>query len=179
MNTRIWILFAFITLSYGCKERLNLQPAAGARLTAQDDGAVAVVSGVRTVVELTSWPGQPRNLKRIVTPIRVTVINGSNYPLKIRRSEFSLRTPDGLRYTALPPQEIKSSSAVTRTPLPTHDMISAAFPEGVLAPQSRISGFLYFELIDQNLKEITFHLDLMSAPDEAAIGQVSIPFVVR
>jgi hypothetical protein len=61
--------------------------------------------------------------------------------------------------------------------LPTRDMIEAALPEGVLMPGQQISGFLYFEELDDDISEVEFTVDLIDASTRAAFGQVAVPFV--
>jgi hypothetical protein len=63
-------------------------------------------------------------------------------------------------------------------PLPTEDMLAKGIPEGVLEPDGRISGFLYFEKLPENLDQITFEADLVSARTGATFGTVRIPFVI-
>jgi hypothetical protein len=63
-------------------------------------------------------------------------------------------------------------------PLPTEDMLAKGIPEGVLEPQGRISGYLYFERLPENLDRITFEADLVSVRTGVTFGTVRIPFVI-
>jgi len=64
--------------------------------------------------------------------------------------------------------------------LPTADMIAMALPEGVLEPGGSISGFLYFEDVeDLNIPSVDFTLALVDAKTEDRIGTVQIPFIVQ
>lgn len=60
--------------------------------------------------------------------------------------------------------------------LPTGDMVQKALPEGVLAPGSRVAGFLYFEDLDDDVANVTFTADLLNASTQASFGNISIPF---
>ena len=65
------------------------------------------------------------------------------------------------------------------SPLPTEDMLAKGIPEGVLEPEGRISGFLYFEKLPENLHRITFEADLINARTAVTLGTVRIPIVVK
>lgn len=68
-----------------------------------------------------------------------------------------------------------------RTNLPTADMLNKALPEGVLEPGGRMTGFLYFEDLDENRHDdrarVRFVANLVNAKSGASLGTVSIPFV--
>ena len=65
------------------------------------------------------------------------------------------------------------------SPLPTEEMLAKGIPEGVLEPEGRISGFLCFEKLPENLDRITFEADLVSARIGLTFGTVRIPFVIE
>lgn len=70
--------------------------------------------------------------------------------------------------------------ARVRVDLPTTDMISMALPEGVLEPNGRITGFLYFEDVeDLDIQQVDFEIDLIDAETGTQFGSISIPFVVQ
>ncbi len=85
------------------------------------------------------------------------------------RGGFAL---DGIYYGAYHP-------AMNRLRLPTSDMIVKALPEGVLEPQGKITGFLYFENVDRDLEEIDFVAQIVSAESKATVGEIRIPFKVQ
>jgi hypothetical protein len=58
-------------------------------------------------------------------------------------------------------------------------MLAKGIPEGVLEPEGRISGFLYFEKLPDNLDRITFEADLINARTGVTLGTVRIPFVIE
>jgi hypothetical protein len=57
-------------------------------------------------------------------------------------------------------------------------MLEMAIPEGVLEPQGRVAGFLYFQRMNDDLKQITLKADLLNARTGATFGTLSIPFGV-
>lgn len=64
--------------------------------------------------------------------------------------------------------------------LPTADMIRMALPEGVLEPGGSITGFLYFEDIENlDIPSVDFTLALVDAQTEETIGTARIPFTVQ
>jgi len=69
--------------------------------------------------------------------------------------------------------------AFRRIALPTGDMVQMALPEGVLAPGSRITGFVYFEQLADDISRVTFSADLVDATVRTAFGRLEIPFVVH
>jgi hypothetical protein len=70
--------------------------------------------------------------------------------------------------------------ARVRVDLPSSDMISMALPEGVLEPDGRITGFLYFEDVeDLDISQVEFEIDLIDAGSGTQFGTISIPFVVQ
>jgi hypothetical protein len=64
-----------------------------------------------------------------------------------------------------------------RVQLPTGDMIQKALPEGVLEPQGRVSGFLYFEEVSSDISRVDFRADIINAQTDQQFAEISIPFV--
>ena len=83
----------------------QLDPAPGAT-TIGTETAVDRVRGVRMTAETGAWEGLA-SVKTEVTPIRVTIENGSAAPLRLRYNEFALVGSDGRRYAALPPYGVE------------------------------------------------------------------------
>lgn len=108
----------------------QLDPAPAAN-TVGAETAVDRVNNVRMTVESGTWPGLAR-VKTEVTPLRVTISNGSNVPIRLRYNEFALVNPQGQRYSALPPYGVEGD--VTD---PT--LVDAYNP--VTAPGFSYSGF--------------------------------------
>jgi hypothetical protein len=67
-------------------------------------------------------------------------------------------------------------TAYQRVSLPTGDMIQKGLPEGVLGPGGRITGFLYFEALE-DVRHIDLVFDLIDATTEERFGRIDIPFV--
>lgn len=71
----------------------------------------------------------------------------------------------------------------TRAIRPSMEVLSLALPEGVLEPDGRVSGFLYFRTLDPNAGAATFRATLVAVRDGVPIGggvlgEVAIPFTV-
>ncbi|HYE35792.1 hypothetical protein [Methylocaldum sp.] len=62
--------------------------------------------------------------------------------------------------------------------LPTGRMIDRALPEGVLEPNGRLDGWLYFEKV-RDVPKVTFRTDLVNAETRRIFGEIRIPFTVR
>jgi len=70
--------------------------------------------------------------------------------------------------------------SIVRVDLPTADMIRMALPEGVIEPGGRITGFLYFEDVeDLNIPSVDFTANLVDARTGESFGKVEIPFKVQ
>ena len=87
----------------------QLDPAPSAT-TVGAETAVDRVGGVRMTAETGAWTGLAR-VQSVVTPIRVTITNGSQEPLRLRYNEFALVSPTGQRYAALPPYGVEGDVA--------------------------------------------------------------------
>jgi hypothetical protein len=66
-----------------------------------------------------------------------------------------------------------------REPLPSRDMLEKALPEGVLENGGRVTGYLYFQPLGHGLSEVRFMVELVNAETKAALGTISIPFIVK
>ena len=62
--------------------------------------------------------------------------------------------------------------------LPTEDMLQRALPEGVLDPQGRTAGFLYFENVgaEGDVNRVSFQAELINARTGEQFGTITIPF---
>jgi hypothetical protein len=63
--------------------------------------------------------------------------------------------------------------------LPTQDMRAEGIPEGVLNPDGRLSGFLYFQKIDKHAGPVTLTFDLVNADTGKHLGTIKLPFVTK
>jgi hypothetical protein len=68
--------------------------------------AVTEQDGVRMVVEPGAWSANPENLESRILPLKVSITNNNSRPVRVRYSDFTLEG-NGLRYTPLPPIEIR------------------------------------------------------------------------
>ena len=94
-----------------CAHTAQLVPAPDApRL---NGAAVAEAEGIRLTAGGQRWSGEPRDLANIVTPLYVTVENGSSTPIRIRYREVELIYPNGLQVSAIPPFQIQRPGTQT------------------------------------------------------------------
>jgi hypothetical protein len=62
--------------------------------------------------------------------------------------------------------------------LPTSDMLERALPEGVIEPGGRVTGFVYFPTIANDLDHVTFEASLSDGPDGERFAMLAVPFNV-
>lgn len=60
--------------------------------------------------------------------------------------------------------------------LPTPEMVVVALPEGVLEPGGYVTGWLYFQRIDDDEVQVRFMADLRDPDDRAPVAELEIPF---
>jgi hypothetical protein len=100
-----------------------LKPAAEAQtVVGMPSAAVTESDAVRLVVEPGAWTGYPSNLRREVLPLKVTVENRSEQPVRLRYEDFALESGQGVRYTPLPPFRIEGS-VVQRAETPVYRLV--------------------------------------------------------
>jgi hypothetical protein len=217
----------------GCMKESRLEPAPAALMPAGTNvvGGESVVTQTELVsvkADVRAWRGDRSVLER-VTPVRVTIENRGDAPLRIQYSSFALVAPSGEHFAALPPFRVEglprepavqqgvpaiaspqfehSGFAVApylapvypnvtayQGPFdydpvyydtsygywgeeirPTEEMTRAAIPEGVLEPQGRLGGFLYFQKVE-GVDQVNLTIDLVDASTGTRLGRVSIPF---
>jgi hypothetical protein len=111
ITTRFFVL---LLLAAGCAHTPRLVPAPEAqRLATDPNAALGTVAGVQVTVGSQHWKGTPPDLESIVTPLHVTVENGSAVPIQIRYRDFTLTGPDGLQSAAIPPLQIQRPGTQT------------------------------------------------------------------
>ncbi len=103
-----------LLLAAACATRIVPAPTAD-RLPGPGAAALAEAAGVRVIVAADAWRGFPADLAEAVTPMLVTIHNGSERQLMIRYEHFALTSPEGRRFAALPPFEI---TGVVSEPVP-------------------------------------------------------------
>ena len=139
----------------GCTTTPELSPAPSANeARGLEEAAVSTVEGVNMVAGADAWPGRPE-IREEVTPLRVTIENNSNQPLRIRYSEFALVSSTGKRYAALPPFAIEgdveepvvfeSDYAVPRPAFSYNRFSVAPFYAGTYPAMQSYPGAFYYD----------------------------------
>ncbi len=124
-------------LAVGACAPASLRPARDARVdTDAPLAATAEDSRVRVVVEPGAWSANPRNLDQEILPLKVTIENNSNEPVRVRYADFTLAAERGVQYTPLPPLAIEGSVTETsRRPV-------AVTPHYGIRPYYSYQGFV-------------------------------------
>lgn len=157
-------------MSSGCGGRTQLVPAFQiGRLSS--DAVVARDAGIRVMVRMDAWPGPPLDVLGLI-PIEMTFDNGSAQELRIRRQDVALVIPAGDRITPLPPSELTSTAPAIEF------MRRRSLVDGILAPNERLSGFVYFAEMPEE-EEVNLRIDLVSATTAQRFGQIEIPFTLE
>lgn len=93
----------------------NLDPAPSANeAPAAEEAVVRNVNGVEMTVQAGAWAGE-EGVTQDVTPLQVTLNNGSSDSVAVRYRNFSLIAPDGQRYAALPPFSVQGTVDMRET----------------------------------------------------------------
>lgn len=81
-----------------------------------------------------------------------------------------------------PSYEVGYYPVYRRYQLPTNDMLVRALPEGVLEPEGRLAGFVYFaalDSVDDPPERVVLECPLVDMGSGETFGVVRIPFVVE
>ena len=114
MTARIFIALLATALAVaGCATRLVPAPDA-MLLPGRGGGAMGEAAGVRLFARTEAWSGDPATLDYEMTPILVTVENGSSIPLRLRYNQFSLGAASGQLFVARAPSDITGFVTETR-----------------------------------------------------------------
>lgn len=107
-------LLVVLALAAACVHQRELVPAPGAQ-TAPGRPRVAeeTVEGVRVQVDSAAWTSAP--VSDVLSPVRVTIENGSERPLRISYGQFTLGAPNGFRLAALPPYQVFAADIGARS----------------------------------------------------------------
>jgi hypothetical protein len=62
--------------------------------------------------------------------------------------------------------------------LPTGRMLQWALPDGRLAPDGVVTGWVYFEHVDPDLPRVRLRVDVVDARDGSKLGELALPFAV-
>lgn len=225
---RLLVALSLATWLAGCGQNAaeaeaDLEPQTG-------DGSIAesTVQGVDFEVDTAAWDGSPV-VSDLLTPIRVSVTNHSDQPLRIRYANFALLGAYD-RYAALPPLVLQrqddvlvlaAGGPVVDKPeldytgffvapyyapayprlspyegslmvdedyyrrylavwsalpgLPDEEIARKALPEGVLATNASVSGFLYFERVADGEEKVNFMAQAENAETHDYFGTALIP----
>ncbi len=95
------------TCVMGCRTMsADLEPAASADSVPElDNAARADNQNLTVVADVADWPGDAY-ITQAVTPLRVTVTNRGQQPVRVRLEDFALVGNSGRIYRALPPLSI-------------------------------------------------------------------------
>src|SRR5687767_8699647 len=102
---RLVTALAIAALCTACARSLKPAPEAQ-RVPGNELAAVTESAGVQMIVEAGAWDGEPSNLVRELTPLRVSIKNNSDRPVRVRYDDFAIDTGRGITYTPLPPLKI-------------------------------------------------------------------------
>jgi hypothetical protein len=130
-----WACAAGLVVSgfVGCAHDDGLVPAPEAKVVPSATKiAYERSSGVEVLVDGDGWHGNPRDLEKVMTPVRVAIHNKTAHPITVKYVDFSLESPWGERVTALTPFTMNTMGprrrTVLRTPGPTYfNTFSAPF----------------------------------------------------
>jgi hypothetical protein len=117
---RLTILSLALLLA-GCAAQLRPAPEASL-VPGQPGAARATADGVTVTAQARAWRGRPPGLEMHVTPVLITIDNGSRVPVRVRYADFALVDAGGRRFAARGPFEVRGAVA---EPLPLY-----AFPRG-------------------------------------------------
>ena len=100
-----------------CATEKVLEPAAGAQLApGRQNVAETSAAGVSVKVAGDSWKGDPQDLGRLFTPVRVTITNTSGETLRVSYRDFRLSGASGFQYVAIPPIRARGSLSLREAP---------------------------------------------------------------
>jgi hypothetical protein len=93
----------------GCAGQSQLMPAPGDKEIPGDvESAVSTVDGVHVELHTEAWQGT-QGITSVVTPLKITIENNSDQPVRLRYTDFKLIGAKGKVYADLPPYGITGS----------------------------------------------------------------------
>ncbi|MCF8061909.1 MAG: hypothetical protein K9M82_05285 [Deltaproteobacteria bacterium] len=113
--TRIAFLMAIAWFAGGCATGTNLEPAPVETMESSGDLCIGGCEGIQLIADPDAWKGTPEIIDH-VTPIKITVKNNHGSAIRVLYRQFALIAPDGKRFSALPPFEIKGIVEVPSPP---------------------------------------------------------------
>jgi hypothetical protein len=132
-------LTAALAALVACVHQRALVPAPGAQtLPGQPRVAEETVEGVRVQVDSAAW--RSAQLYDVLSPVRVTIENGSGRPLRIAYGQFTLGGTSGFRLAALPPYQAAAADAAAGSVGMPPGFVGSGFL--VAGPVRNYRGFL-------------------------------------
>lgn len=118
MRVSIAALVSMFALGACVHDRV-LEPAASATLEpGRRNVAEGSVGGVALRVIGDAWKGDPQDLGKLFTPVRVTIENHSGRTVRVSYRDFSLAGASGFRYAAIPPIKARGTLSAAEAPPP-------------------------------------------------------------
>lgn len=94
-----------------CVHQRELVPASGAQtLPGRPRTAEETVESVRVQADSDAW--HAGRVSDVLSPVRVTIENHRDRPLRVSYGQFTLGGPSGFRLAALPPYQVAASDAL-------------------------------------------------------------------
>lgn len=115
---KVVCFFVIVGFVGGCATQTRLEPGRVETLEWSGEGCIGVCEGVRLIADPDAWRGAPEVIDH-VTPIKITVKNRHGATLRLLYRHFALIAPDGKRFSALPPFDIKATAEPPSTPRPS------------------------------------------------------------
>jgi hypothetical protein len=195
-------------LGLACAHAHQLVPAAGApREPGNPRVAAETVEGVRLRVDSSAW--REGYVRDALSPLQVSIDNGSDRPLRIAYTQFTLSVGKGFRLQALPPFQVAIQNA-TATAVPYCPWVGfwtwdgrfydpgycagwgsawpAALPDQTVLRHALPEGIVdpggrvsgFLYFPDQPEGEaVTFVASLVDATTSQVFGTIEIPFRVK
>ena len=129
------MLVALLTSVGSCAKQPQLLPRSGyTSAIGRRSLAVESRSGVMMTADGSVWDSPPKDLATEVTPVWVTLHNGTGQPLRVQYDEFTLRGTSGAVYVALAPYVLRASRSRPVFEVPNGGYFDKFYVAAYLAP---------------------------------------------
>ncbi|QWK20669.1 MAG: hypothetical protein KNN13_04960 [Hydrogenobacter thermophilus] len=193
-------LYTCFILFAGCAPAPKLLPLEdGLKVNRENFMSVYEGEEVKILVKAQAWKYSPSDLPYYVTPLYMEVKNLSQKNISIDRHGIYLLDDRGNQYNALSPGEVSSmlsysvgfslGMAYYSSPYwfgwypyypyypPTYpDILNYAFVYGTVEPKAILKGFLYFQKLPKEIKNVTLKITYRVNGETKS---VSFPFQVE
>ncbi|WP_242342087.1 hypothetical protein [Anaeromyxobacter terrae] len=106
---------ALVLAATACVHQRQLVPGSSAQtVPGHPRRAEETVEGVHVIVDSDAW--RAGMVRDVLSPVRVTIENGSPRPLRIAYGEFTLGGANGFRLAALPPYQVAARNPMVVDP---------------------------------------------------------------